>query len=566
MLNYQISVLHPKTGIQRDGTFYFSERYVDGQWVRFYENVPKKMGGCKVTLFGDNTIIRSMYVIPQATSFYLYMGRSPTMGGVPIGPGSVTYSIISNEGVATAPIDRTPLVNPDVYIPNANWVWQFDTGSFNFPTEDSPTTNLIFASFHPMDMQQTAGPLGPTGPFPIFVGPVNNPDGSPATSPLQPIYDTNMQLVQASGGVLYCAPAIVAYGNNGQITWTGVNAGLPYLIPGSPSAMGSWDTGTNSLNITNTKIVAAANTRGAGAPTMLLWSLNSLSRATLTSVTTGTDTVTTFVNSVVQDNISIIAANAVVNYQQQFFWQGTDQFYVYNGIVQSLPNTMNNTWFYSFVNTMATDTIWSVAVPRYKEIWWFYPRGSATESNACIIYNIEENIWYDNTITTNATGIYNFTRSAGVTASGQYPYPIYADNTLVNNPVTPSMDTYAVWTHEFKVDRVIGSNTFAIPSTFTTPFIDLWTTNDGASNLINNRRLVPDFIQEGVMSVIINTQTYPNSPFVSYGPYPFDSNTEFIDFNCQGGLNSYTFSSNVVGGDYQMGKVLYFYQKGDTLK
>ena len=565
MLNYQISVLHPKNGIQRDGTVYYSQAYTDGQWVRFYENVPKKIGGCKVTLFGDANIVRTLFSIPQATSFYLYMGRSP-----PTKPGNITYSIVTNDGTASVPIDRTP-IDP-VFVPNPDWNWQFDVGTFEYPVTGDPlvltSTLLIFASWHPRDMQQTVGT------FPIFVGPVNNPDGSPATSPLIPIYYMGgTELVQASGGILYCAPTIVAYGNNGQMTWTGTGSdmGTPTLIP--QGAMASWDP-NNTINVTNTKIVAAANTRGAGAPTILLWSLNSLSRATLTSSVGSPEPLITFVNSVVQDNISIIAPNSVVNYQQQFFWQGTDQYYVYNGIVQTLPNTMNNTWFYAFVNTPQTDKIWGVAVPRYKEIWWFYPRkisadqpdDTTTECNACIIYNVEQNIWYDNTITTDISGIHNFTRSAGIAATGQYPFPIYADNTTVNNPTSPTMDTYPIWTHEMGVDRVIGANTFAIASNFTTPLIDLWTTNPGVSNLINNRRLVPDFAQLGLMGVTINTQMYPNSPIFSFGPYAFDSTTEFVDFNCQGALNSYTFTSNAVGGNYQMGKVLYFYQKGDTLK
>jgi len=557
MLNYQITVLHPKNGIQRDGTPYFSEHYVAGQWVRFYENVPKKMGGCTLTLYGDSTIIRTLYTIPQATSFYLYMGRNPVVGGSPVVPGNIQYSIITNDGVAGVPVDRTP--TDPAFVPRLNTIWVFDTASFRYAPApySGASTNLLFANYISLDMEsQEAGP--------IFVGGVNNPDMTPATSPLVPVYDKNMQLVEASGGILYCAPVIVAYGNNGNITWTGIGNDVTPFDPGSPTSPGTWDTTTDVLNLTNTKIVKAANTRGSGSPTMLLWSLNSLCRATLTQTNSGLQ----FVNTIVQDNISIIAPNSVVNYEQQFFWIGTDQFYVYNGIVQNLPNSMNNDWFFNNVNLAQTNKIWGVAVPRYKEIWWFYVRGStATECNATIIYNIEQNIWYDNTIDPDDVfNIHNFTRSAGVQASGQYPFPIYADNTLINNPITPTNDTYPIWTHESGINRTIGDKKFAIPSTYTTPLIDLWSSQGSTSNLINNRRIVPDFLQTGVMSVELLTKTYPNDPTTAYGPFPFDKTTPFIDFNCQGALNSFTFASNVVDGDYQAGKILYFYQKGDTLK
>jgi hypothetical protein len=35
--------------------------------------------------------------------------------------------------------------------------------------------------------------------------------------------------------------------------------------------------------------------------------------------------------------------------------------------------------------------VWATKVPRFGEIWWFYPKGDSEECNDAIIYNIREN-------------------------------------------------------------------------------------------------------------------------------------------------------------------------------
>lgn len=557
MRNYIIGPLHSQNGIQRDGTEYASKSYIDGQWVRFYENSPKKMNGCVATSLGDQNIVRSLYVVPQSHGINLYMGRAPVNSGVPQQAGNVQYIAIDIHGLASAPVDRTPVT---AFTPNAQYVWNFDAGTFT--VADEPT-KLIFANPVINDVSSTE--LGS-----IYVGPINNvaipPNPpTPATTPLEPIYNVNNELVQGCC-ILFCAPVLVAGDQNGNITWSPTNG---KLIPAGGA--GGWDNGPNGdvLSVANTKIVKMANTRGGGSPTILLWSLNSLSRATLQQVPTGTSGVTkaSFVNTVVQDNVSIMSANSVVNYEQQFFWIGTDQFYVYNGIVQTLPNNMNNDWFFLRVNLDQRSKLFGVAVPRYKEIWWFYARDNATENNACIIYNLELNVWYDNTIDpTQPFNIYPFTRAAGVSATGNYPYPIYSDNTLVSDPINPANQTYPIWTHEKGLDRVISNQAFAINSYFTTHYIDLWSQDGTNTNLLINWRVAVDFLQEKGMTMQVNTKMYPKSANVNTGPFPFDDSTEYIDISSQGGMCSFEFGSNVVGGTYQMGKPLYFYGKGDVLK
>jgi hypothetical protein len=64
--------------------------------------------------------------------------------------------------------------------------------------------------------------------------------------------------------------------------------------------------------------------------------------------------------------------------------------------------------------------VWATKVPRFGEIWWFYPRGDATECTDAIIYNVRENTWYD------AGEARGAQRSAGY-FSQVFAYPVAAD-------------------------------------------------------------------------------------------------------------------------------------------
>jgi hypothetical protein len=77
-------------------------------------------------------------------------------------------------------------------------------------------------------------------------------------------------------------------------------------------------------------------------------------------------------------------------------------------------------------------------------------------------------------------------------------------------------------------------------------------------------RLEPDFIQTGDMSLIVNTKQYARSNVVSSSPYIFTPTDVKIDLREQGREMSLLFTSNAVGGYYQMGQVLMVMRTGDA--
>ena len=76
MKNYIVKPLisSSKPGIQRDGTPFASEHYIDGQWCRFYMGKPRKIGGYKLIDEGNTEIITTIFNVPKTNSVDVYLG------------------------------------------------------------------------------------------------------------------------------------------------------------------------------------------------------------------------------------------------------------------------------------------------------------------------------------------------------------------------------------------------------------------------------------------------------------------------------------------------------------
>lgn len=513
MKNYLTRPLISKPGIQRDGTPFASQSCIDGQWCRFYMGRPRKIGGYTLIDIGNSEIIRSQFAVPKPSSIDDYLGRA----------SSITYNNFNFNGIGLGEVDRTPAG----YIPNVNNVWDMDLFTTTVPT----LNRFIVASAIPNGNDISNSVNGN-----IYYGNTND------NLQLVQIIGTDTFPVQVSGGVCFSSPVMIAYGNDGFVRWS--NAG----------DITTWDP-INNIIIDNTKVIQMYRSRGGTNPQLLAWTLGSL--LNLTYIPGGT--AGTFAVSTIQDNITVISPNSIIQYNQQFFWIGIDQFYFFNGIVQRLDNSMSTDWFFQNVNLAQRSKIWGMVVPRYKELWWFYPRGNSIECNACIIYNTDLNVWYDSFIT----------RASGLSTS-IFPYPLMADS---QKDAVPSgrgiVNNYGLWMHEFGVDQVILGINYSINSFYESHIMTLFGENPVNNRLLRTRRIEPDFAQVGNMSVTINNRMFPsdslsNGQIIQTGPLSFGPDTQKVDtVTSQGRLVSYVFSSNEVGGNYQGGQTLIDYEIGD---
>jgi len=491
-----------KPGIKRDGTEFEGQFYTDGQWVRFQRGLPRKMGGYRQitdTFCGPS---RGCFAYPHNGYNDIYSGCS----------SSLEFISVDQNGYGGGIVDRTPVG----FATQSDYVWQFTA------LYDSSSTGAVIVA-HP---GRNVSAIDNTTETPVYYGVL---PGSTALT-------TTGQSV--SGGAVVLQPFLFLYGNAGQIKWADANTV-------------NFSTGqAGSARVSAFKVVKGLPVRGnpGAAPSGIFWTLDSVIRASYV----GGAAIFRFDN--VSSESSVLSSSAIIEYDGVYYWPGIDRFLMYNGVVREVPNDMNLNYFFDNLNFQYRQKVWAIKVPRFGEIWWFYPSGESTECNRAVILNVREGSWYDVEIG----------RSAGYfSQSLRYPVMLGTDPN--------EDDKYPLWLHEFGVDKIIGSNSYAIQSYFETADIswcdggpmaqmDGWVGQDFWMRL---SRMEPDFIQTGDMTFKVKGRRYARADDQISSPYVFSPTTEKVDLREQRRELRMYFESNVQGGTYQMGQCLVHVDFGD---
>jgi len=359
----KVFALDTKPGIQRDGTVFDMNFYTDGRWVRFQRGRPRKMAGYREITNALAGPSRGIYVNPKADYNNVYNGYSDGLQVLPI----------DNNGIGAGITDIT-LSNFTASTAN---MWQFDamfdaTGSGDELLLAHPGLNLQDIN-NQTNTPVLASVIGSTTASQLEDTAGTSPTGDP---------------IEVSGGVVVLHPYIFVYGNNGLIK--NCSAGNAY----------DWNApDANETNVSSTKVVQGLPVRGgSNAPAGLFWSLDSLVRVSYspTQITTGTVTEQLYWRyDIVSSQSSIMSSQSVIEYDGIYYWCGVDRFLLYNGTVQEIPNNFNQNYFFDNLNYAQRQKVYVSKVPRYGEVWWFYPRGDSEECNDAIVYNIREKVWYD---------------------------------------------------------------------------------------------------------------------------------------------------------------------------
>ena len=435
-------------GIQRDGTFFDKNFYSDGRWVRFQRGRPRKILGFRSISNKLTGISRGVFVNSEDGVNTIFSGHESglqtltvdnngvgsglvdfefggsivTIGTINGGSGYTnnTYANVTliSSGVGTGAVANVTVsanaVSNVSFVSNGSYflsgdvltssnasiggtgsgwnvavtsvdseftasqynLWQFDS---MFDSQGGQT--LLLA--HP---GHNLGQIDSTVNTAVLAAPV----GGSVTTPLKDINGPSPtgQLIEVSGGVCVLHPYVFVYGNNGLIKNS--SAGDPFNWNGADS---------NETNASATKIVKGLPVRGgSNSPSGLFWALDSLIRVSYapTQITVGGTTSTIYWRyDIISTQTSILSSQCVIEYDGIYYWIGVDRFLLYNGVVKEIPNNMNQNYFFDNLNYSQRQKVWVTKVPRYGEIWWFYPKGDSTECNDCIIYNIRENTWYD---------------------------------------------------------------------------------------------------------------------------------------------------------------------------
>jgi hypothetical protein len=604
-LTSKVISLQIKPGIQRDGTLFDAPAFVDGTWVRFQRSRPRKMGGYRGIFLNASGISRGMIMNSENGLNYVYSGWSDGVeewvtdndDGVGSGPTAIgfiggvvtltnlvggsaytngTYAAVALTGgtgagatanitVSGGVVASVVLVNAgtgyttgnvlsataasiggtgsgfsitvsttNAFTPNSSNLWQFDigydtTGGGNVQLVAHPGLNLVN-----IDNITNTPVLVADFPTGTFTRVVDSGGSSPTNA-----------VIEVSGGCVLLHPYLFVYGNDG------------FIKNSSAGNFFDWNSAdANETNVATGKIVKGLPVRGGTtSPSGLFWSTDSVIRVSYNPTTVGGSTFY-WRYDIITSQSSILSSSCVIEYDGLFLWCGVDRFLMYNGVVQEIPNTANINYFFDNLNYVQRQKVWASKVPRWGEIWWFFPSGDSTECNDAIIFNIREQVWYD------AGQALGARRSAGV-FSEVFRKPVWAgteENTV---------GTYTLWQHETGTDVVYLNTVSAIQSYYETNNIGWVTGGPGADEVIGPNRWIrmervePDFNQSGDMNLYVTGKGYAEDVDQTSSPYTFSPNTLKIDMREQRREMRLRFESNTVNGDYEQGQILLSADIGD---
>ena len=464
----QIYTLGLEAGIKRDGTQFESRECSDGTWCRFQRGVPKKIGGYQQIFSTFNGIPRGMVMNSYDGVNYVFAGNQNGLDvfatGQSFGLGSGPYQAqlvagyskftlashttntftitsatdISSVFPAGTKVTFTQAVNPTIYTvassvysagslvvtitgtiagsptsvwlantyfqPDPSLLWQFDYqyqptgGTLNLIAH--PGLNLYNVDNAVKSQVYIGSTIPDVNDAWTFTGLADSGGANPTYKP-----------ISVSGGVCVLHPFIFVYGDNGFIA----NNNVSQIY--ADQVLTDWNGPlANQVNVATGKIVKGMPVRGGTAsPSGLFWATDSLIKVSFVN-----NPPTYWNYDIVSSEISIMSSSSVVEMDGIYYWMGVDRFYVYNGYVTVLPNDKNVNYLFNNLNYTQRQKVWATKVPRYNEIWFFYPRGNSEECNDAIIYNVKDKLWYDAGLGEGAQ------RSSGFTTE-VFPTPIWGD-------------------------------------------------------------------------------------------------------------------------------------------
>jgi hypothetical protein len=246
--------------------------------------------------------------------------------------------------------------------------------------------------------------------------------------------------------------------------------------------------------------------------------------------------------SLVGKDCGLIGPNAAVTVNGIAFWMGTTNFFFYNGSVQPLPNAEDiRKFIFDAVPANLAFQCAAVYVPRFNEIWFFYPTTGDTNPTKYVIYHINDQCFSE--------GNSDFYSSVGVTAGRASGDHFTQGDT---SPIMAGTDGH-LYNHD-PIDDTNNDNGNPLTWTLT---VAPYALQEGERNL-DLEGIVFDF-QGQIGDITVQVDGY-NRLTDSSGP--MDTETETIpaadagitDFRVSGRYLGMTLSSSEAGNYMRWGK------------
>ena len=208
----------------------------------------------------------------------------------------------------------------------------------------------------------------------------------------------------------------------------------------------------------------------------------------------------TFGVNLINEGTGLLGPKAAVTAPQGVFWMSYNNFYLYNGSVQTVPCTVQD-YVFSDINLTQSFKINAFTIADKNEVGWFYCSSSSNEIDKYVIYNYAENVWFYGSLSRTAwldAGIENYPRAV----SNGY---LYQQETGFDDDGSPMTNVF------------IESSDFDLGDGEQFTFI---------------QKIIPDFKflqssnEDGSVNVVVKTRNYPGDSLSVNSTSSIQANTQ----------------------------------------
>ena len=244
------------------------------------------------------------------------------------------------------------------------------------------------------------------------------------------------------------------------------------------------------------------------------------------------------VNSL-SENITVAGPNAAIAVDDNVFWMGRSEFYVYSGSVQRLP-CMVRDYVFSDLNEAQIEKVNAAINTQHSEVWWYYPSANSEEVNRYVVYNYLEQVWY----------------------YGSFGRTAWIDRGIFDFPFAANADGY-IYEHEIGFDDGTTNPTTPINAYIQSSPIDI---GDGEQFMLL-RKMIPDVDFKNSTATLPDVNitldvknvpdgTYSNTQtdaFVKTQAAALNARTEQLFFRLRGRQMRFKISSDDLGVTWRLG-------------
>ena len=214
-------------------------------------------------------------------------------------------------------------------------------------------------------------------------------------------------------------------------------------------------------------------------------------------------------------NCGLIAPHAAQDVDGVSYWMGDNNFYMYDGRVQTMECPIRRYLFDSF-NMTNKDKVYAGINSEFKEIIWLYPLEGSSEPNGYVIYNYQEQTW-----------VYGKLFEEGIVTT-------FADRNVFDSTLTTGYVSAAdnVYLFDNEPSGVYTGDDQPLSSFLESSTFDL----EEGKQLMFADKIIPDysFSTGENIEFYITTRDYPAGQDVEKGPFIIDQNTNKVNFRARG--------------------------------